>query len=443
MTEIAFDCPHCGQSLEADDDASGSELPCPGCATRVRVPSPSATRVNSRARLGGLQATPSNVVALSCKNCGGQLDYSGDDVATCLFCGSTNVFRQPASAVQRLRDLESGSLSVTYFQPTIAVNEAPDHIVSAIQHEPSGFKNPNSLQMNSEGMYFPAWRIDAVVQCAWRGEYSEQRTVTKWRKVTKGSGNHSYQVDEPYNDTETIWHPQSGSHTFSTTLFTPAVSGFSQHQFNAALAGLGAVGDRRGHPASTSHFSVARPGKSQRQAWDEFQCSSRIEAEAYGECRPCIERLKSVSTVVTSKEFAMLYLPVAVVNYTANESQYRHFVNLRTGKFSGDIPLDHNSIAQEAKKAGTEQKKLERNRWFVATGGLPALALLGTLLWCEVNPFHNGAWIAWVIAAICATGFWRPGDAPWASFLWSRRAYPSGAWCHEGGNPRRAGLEKC
>lgn len=427
MAEIAFDCPHCGQNLEADDNAAGVELACPTCAVHLRVPDRTPPKPSANLRVRPEVAAPvasSTVVALMCQNCGGQLDYSADDdVATCPFCGSAHVVRQPASSVERLRDLESGSLSVSHVTPRIAISDAPGYITSAIEQEPSGYKQPGELRMHTEGVYFAAWRVEATVQCTWQGEYSESRTVTKWRKVTKYSNGRSYQVDEPYNDTEVIWHPASGSHAFETTLFAPAVAGISQHQLDAAASGVARTGDHRGHPASVAGFAVARPSKSQRQAWDESSCDSRVESQAYTECRSCIERLRSVSTVVSSKVFSLIYLPVAVVNYTANGSEYRHFVNLCTGGFSGDLPLDQDTIAQEAKRAGKDQKGLEAARWFVATLGLPAVALFVTLIYDDVNPLQGKAWIGWLVAAFFAIACWRPGAAPWSQFLWSRRAY--------------------
>ncbi|MCS7336777.1 MAG: hypothetical protein NZ739_00850 [Verrucomicrobiae bacterium] len=37
--DILFDCPHCGQELEVDSDAAGTELNCPTCNQRLVVPS--------------------------------------------------------------------------------------------------------------------------------------------------------------------------------------------------------------------------------------------------------------------------------------------------------------------------------------------------------------------------------------------------------------------
>lgn len=169
-----------------------------------------------------------NIIALTCKACGGRLDYlSGDELATCLFCGSSHLVRQPTSTVERLRDLENNSLSISYFHSMLDLNEAPDCILAAIKRDPSGFTNPESLEMEREGVFFPAWIINVSVQCSWHGEYSEVRSVTKYRKVTKqGSGGTTYVENEPYTAQETIWHPHSGSHVFSTMLHTPAVSGF-------------------------------------------------------------------------------------------------------------------------------------------------------------------------------------------------------------------------
>ncbi|MFH0908499.1 MAG: hypothetical protein V1929_07040 [bacterium] len=41
-TDINFDCPLCGQNLDAPDDMIGLFIECPGCEKIIKVPSPSA-----------------------------------------------------------------------------------------------------------------------------------------------------------------------------------------------------------------------------------------------------------------------------------------------------------------------------------------------------------------------------------------------------------------
>ena len=40
MSEYKFDCPHCGQSLSADDELLGSQVECPACQEAIQVPEP-------------------------------------------------------------------------------------------------------------------------------------------------------------------------------------------------------------------------------------------------------------------------------------------------------------------------------------------------------------------------------------------------------------------
>ena len=40
MADINFDCPHCGQNLDASDDMAGWALDCPMCGGKLKVPVP-------------------------------------------------------------------------------------------------------------------------------------------------------------------------------------------------------------------------------------------------------------------------------------------------------------------------------------------------------------------------------------------------------------------
>ena len=39
MNDVKFSCPSCGQHIQCDETHTGENLPCPGCARLVRVPS--------------------------------------------------------------------------------------------------------------------------------------------------------------------------------------------------------------------------------------------------------------------------------------------------------------------------------------------------------------------------------------------------------------------
>ncbi len=40
MAEINFDCPHCGQNLDAEEDMAGWSIDCPACSKKIKVPIP-------------------------------------------------------------------------------------------------------------------------------------------------------------------------------------------------------------------------------------------------------------------------------------------------------------------------------------------------------------------------------------------------------------------
>lgn len=434
------------------------EVPCPTCKNTILIP-----EIGTPAAVGISRTTEFKPEAsvLSCQSCGGQLELlSGDNIAICRFCGSKSVIRQPTDQLEKLRDAESSGLRVIYYTPSLLVNDSPEYIVKAIQSEPSGCRSPESLTMLAEGIYLPVWNINVKVDCSWRGEYSTTHSVIKVRTVTKQtSGGKSYDVQEQYNATETVWHPSSGNYSFDTGLLLPAVGSFSISQMQVVLEGVIAQNERSGHPISSEQFAVARPTKSQRAAWNDFDCDERINIRAHSECQALIERLHGVNAVVASKCYSLIYCPVAVVSYTANSSDYRHLVNLNTGEFSGDLPLDHDSVANEARTARKNESIVKGTRAFI---NLLFLTYVGCSLilswqltsaqnvgvsisdniskWVTYNlygfiniatsntPAHPWwivlllSWIGWLIVWVILL-FFKPNKSPWNQFLVHRRAY--------------------
>ena len=43
MSEYNFDCPHCGQSLEAPEDMLGETIDCPSCGGKLDLPKPESS----------------------------------------------------------------------------------------------------------------------------------------------------------------------------------------------------------------------------------------------------------------------------------------------------------------------------------------------------------------------------------------------------------------
>jgi DNA-directed RNA polymerase subunit RPC12/RpoP len=360
---------------------------CPGFIAFSSSPHPqsiSPASPRTAPFLGGL------AISIKCENCGAQLDYSsGSDVAACSFCGSKFIIRQQSHDIERLRDLENGILSVTYSNPLIAVSDAPSFIVRAISQETVGFRKPQGLAMRSEGVFFPTWYVTISVQCSWQGRYSERRTVIKVRSVTKTDANgRSYTVQEQYNDTEVFWIPTSGTHQFGELLHLPAVPGFSLAQLAKVISGNEAFGSNHGTPVSTPDFAVARPTLSQSQSWTQFEYDALVDRLARGRCAQCVEILENVSAVTDVRRVALVYLPVAVVTYEANETIYRHFVNLNLGCFSGDIPLDHEKVRNETATAFKEHHRIHSRRETIIlalTVYLVACVIIQTIWFYDAN----------------------------------------------------------
>jgi hypothetical protein len=39
MSEFKFNCPHCNQHLQCDEQSSGRQIQCPSCNVLIRIPS--------------------------------------------------------------------------------------------------------------------------------------------------------------------------------------------------------------------------------------------------------------------------------------------------------------------------------------------------------------------------------------------------------------------
>jgi hypothetical protein len=107
------------------------------------------------------------------------------------------------------------------------------------------------MQMNA--VFYPAWRVQAQVQCAWSGRYSEQRAVTKYRKVWVQTGTgigNGYNKQEAYTDYETIWHPCNGTEFLALDFYVPAAPGMSIPQLQSAVGGSGNFPFGEGLPPS-------------------------------------------------------------------------------------------------------------------------------------------------------------------------------------------------
>lgn len=77
MSDIAFDCPACGQSLEAPEELAGQTIDCPACGQPLTVPAAPADGAPDVADEGPAETAP-------CPSCGAPLSAG---TVLCLQCG--------------------------------------------------------------------------------------------------------------------------------------------------------------------------------------------------------------------------------------------------------------------------------------------------------------------------------------------------------------------
>ncbi len=483
MADIHFECVNCGQQLEVEEDAAGMSVECPSCNQQITIPEPApseplpekpklrlkdqgssslATSVSAATSQDEHDTSlaagdlPQEIHSATCSNCGAQLDIDGDtSTATCLFCGSKSLVSTPQDRVNRLRDLENSSPRTAHIKPSISFDQARAIIIQRVKADDCGLKNADQLQIDAKGFYHPAWRIDVEGLAYWNGEDSRQVEYTDYKTTYETVGNRQVEKTTPYKAYRTEWDRKSGQQPFTATLLFPAAEGISTTQFEVISNGAGSP-SQFGKPTHSRQFMVIPATKPQARVWNEYDANSLVHMHAESACVGCADRITRVSVTLQSRTFSLTYIPVAVLTYTANETDYRHFVNLQTGQFSGDVPLDIMKVANEAALAKKTDQELGLSR-ILGRSALGAYVLVTCLLnmawryWepidaaksIAVQPFlaffgenlKRGdllagsrflslvfSWAGWLIAY----GIYKvlvPSGSPWLSFVSRRQAF--------------------
>ena len=86
MPDMTFNCPECGQELEAPDELAGEVVECPTCSAQIQIPGADETEADeavekpSPASILPAMDEPSN----SCPECGTEME---PDAVLCVACG--------------------------------------------------------------------------------------------------------------------------------------------------------------------------------------------------------------------------------------------------------------------------------------------------------------------------------------------------------------------
>ena len=247
-------------------------------------------------------------IALRCRMCDSQAQYlRHSQTEKCLFCGSEDLTVLPPDYLRRLRDVEHSGLSRAYYEPKICFDSACAII--------AGFLGIDGSHLNVRGVYFPVWDVLLHVHCVWEGESSAQT----------GAGGVA------------AWRPQSGVCDYQTNEIRLPVTPILAETYMVTIAGgteCAQIVD--GSPVVTDAFCIALPTLSQTEAWQRFKGEAMAQKDAYEHCKAYCKQPKSVKSVVQSKHFSLVYLPVALVCSSINGKDRGYFVNLLNGTF-GEI----------------------------------------------------------------------------------------------------------
>lgn len=89
MADIEFNCPECGQVLEAPSEMAGESLACPSCDAPITIPQPSAPEPDEAPIFPNLPNVEGNepyteTAENVCPECGATLQA---DAVLCVQCG--------------------------------------------------------------------------------------------------------------------------------------------------------------------------------------------------------------------------------------------------------------------------------------------------------------------------------------------------------------------
>ena len=274
-----------------------------GCSVRT------TSSYSSESDLRRLQDEPESLetIALRCRMCDSQAQYlRHSQTEKCLFCGSEDLTVLPPDYLRRLRDVEHSGLSKAYYEPKICFDGACAII--------AGFSGIERSHLNVRGVYFPVWDVLLHVHCVWEEEPS----------VQTGAGG-------------VAWRPQGGVCDYQTNEIRLPVTPILAETYVVTIAGgteWAQIID--GPPVVTDAFCIVLPTLSQTEAWQRFNGEVLAQKDAYERCKAYCKRPKSVKSVVQSKHFSLVYLPVALVCSSINAKDRGYFVNLLNGTF-GEI----------------------------------------------------------------------------------------------------------
>ncbi|GEM_PF-2951933 len=131
MTDITFDCPHCGKGLDVDAEGAGLEVPCPSCGNTITIPSPeeSANDQTTAAHAPSDDSfAESGTIIFDCPHCGKGLDVDAEGAGLevpCPSCGNTITIPYPDEAEEMRAEAQKSKPPEDHAQPAEVVNHLP------------------------------------------------------------------------------------------------------------------------------------------------------------------------------------------------------------------------------------------------------------------------------------------------------------------------------
>ena len=144
-----------------------------------------------------------------CNSCGAEIEYeAGSQSLKCPYCGAVNEIKRAEDQVPRTVEkiipltVTQDDLEKRAYAYMAGGNYTPDDMLEA------------ATFTKRELLYVPAYLFKVTYEATWTASFGYDRTehYTEYVTVTKRSGNHSYETQEPRTKTKTVtdWRPANG-----------------------------------------------------------------------------------------------------------------------------------------------------------------------------------------------------------------------------------------
>lgn len=314
-------CPGCGAELEYDP--TETMLKCPFCGATKEINWNNKASEQAFEKLFTVQHTWTETSVVVCKNCGVKEVVNNKEIGkSCSYCGTPNVVKseelsglKPNAVVpfEKTKDEAAEAVKIWAKKKFYAVRKFK--------------KNVNPEEIN--GVYNPAFTFDANTTSPYTGKLGKDYYVT----VTRNGKN--------VRERRTRWFSISGTcGMFFDDILVEASENVPQKFLNQLIP-FDTNNSQAYQEAFILGFSANQYSKDGQKCWDDatlymHDAIRKKILSQYDYDR--VDRL-DFTTSYSNRTFKYLLLPIYVGHCAYNSKNYNFFVNGKTCKVAGKVPI--------------------------------------------------------------------------------------------------------